>query len=198
MWRRLDLLPTVQKEFFQRTNLGGLFSIIFIFSLSWFVTNEIMHFNKIEIVTVMQVEEPGKNSHLLDPLTVLFNVTFPNCACNVLSLETEDKLGRFFSDYEHYVYVVTDNSLIKEKKNLDEDALEAQERRKGHIMNRWRLINKNGTVKMVKFERRENITQLTKQPSKFAQIKTEGCMVTGLLRIGKIPGSLKISTHNQL
>jgi len=155
MLRRLDLLPIVQKEFIQRTNPGGLLTILLIFSLSWLVTNEIMHFNKTQIVTVLQVEEPGKRSHLLDRLTVLFNVTFPNCACHVLSLETEDALGGFSTDYDHYVYVETTNGLIKEKKIFDKDALEAQENRKGHFMKKWRVINKNGTVKVVEFERGE-------------------------------------------
>lgn len=76
--------------------------------------------------------------------------------------------------------------------------MDAEERRKGHFLNRWRLINKNGTVEVVEFERGEEVSKLAKQPSRFALLKTEGCMVDGLLRIGKIPGSLKISTHNHL
>jgi len=199
MFRRLDLLPIVQKDIIQRTNTGGLFSLLLIFSLSWFVTYEIMMFNKTEIVTVVQVEEPGKDSHLLNRLTVIFNVTFPNCACDVLSIETQDKLGALFSDYDHYVYGEATKGLMKENHTFfDLDALEDQERRKGHSLNRWRLINKNGTVKVVEFEREEEISKLANQPSKFALLKTEGCTVDGLLRIGKIPGSLKISTKNHV
>lgn len=119
MLRRLDLLPIVQKDIIQWTNTGGLFTLLLIFSLSWFVTYEIMIFNKTEIVTVMQVEEPGKDSHLLNRLSVLFNVTFPNCACDVLSVETQDKLGSLFSDYDHYVYGEATKGLMKENKFLD-------------------------------------------------------------------------------
>jgi len=199
MLRRLDLLPIVQKDIIRRTNPGGLFTVLLIFSLSWFVTYEIVIFNKTEIVTMMQVEEPGEDSHLLNRLNVHFSVTFPNCTCDVLSLETQDKVGALFSDYDHYVYANTTNGLMKEKKIfVDDAALDYQEKRKGHFMNRWRLIKKNGTVKMVYFERGDEISKSANQPSNFALLKTEGCLVDGLLGIAKIPGSIKISTHNHL
>jgi len=114
MLRSLDLLPVVRNDIMENTCTGGVFSLLAIFSLGYFVMSEILIFKKTEIVSTLQVEEPGVTSHLLDRLTLQFNITFPNCACHVLSIETHDTLGGLYTDYEKKVYAKTNVELIQE------------------------------------------------------------------------------------
>jgi len=132
MWRRLDLLPIVPQDFSQKTNTGGCFTLLMVFSLSWFLIAEIMDFAKTEIVSNMQVEEPGKKSQLLDRLVIQFNVTFPNCSCHVLSVETIDMLGGFASDHLDDLYADKQDDDNVEYLNDEKIANRHQRDRKKH------------------------------------------------------------------
>jgi len=98
--------------------------------------SEIIIFKKTEIVSTLQVEEPGVTSHLLDRLTLQFNITFPNCACHVLSIETHDTLGGLYTDYEKKVYAKSNVELIQEKNVQGVKAVEVEGKRKGNFINK--------------------------------------------------------------
>jgi len=136
MLRSLDLLPVVRNDIMENTCTGGVFSLLAIFSLGYFVMSEILIFKKTEIVSTLQVEEPGVTSHLLDRLTLQFNITFPNCACHVLSIETHDTLGGLYTDYEKKVYAKSNVELIQEKNVQGVKAVEVEEKRKGNFINK--------------------------------------------------------------
>jgi len=196
MLRSVDLLPIVHKDFMQKTVTGGVFSVLAIFSLSWFVLFEIMSFRKIEMISVMKVEEPGEKSHLLDRLTLQFSINFTNCACHVLSVETEDTLGGFYTDYQEKVYAKSKIELVHKKTVQDAKAVEINEKRKGHFFNKYRLIKNGNDLDVVEFQEGNETSISADQPFRVEKVKTEGCVVNGILRTQKIPSSLRIVSYN--
>merc|ERR1719510_669570 len=149
-----------------------------------------------EIVTELVVEEPESSSHMVEMLSIRLNISFPYCACHVLSVETQDTLGmittNFGSGWEKRI-----QKMKKAGKSMLSDILEKQKLNRPYVL-KSRLIREGKKMTKVKFDD-VNATSLTvDQLQKSSTIGSEGCEVRAFMYIRKIPGNLHISTHNVL
>lgn len=193
MLRNFDLFPIVPKDFSEKTSTGGCFTVLLFLSLCWLIISEVMDFLRTEIISEVIVEDPSNDSHMVEMLSVHFNISFPNCACHILSVETQDTLGGFSTD-------LGSGGLLT---NKDED-LEAQIQRLGEQDSSSSRVRKRLNTPyvhktrilpsgdMVKYVRDRTIDDM---PSKITEFRGEGCEIRAFLYARKIPGNLHVTTY---
>jgi len=192
--RRLDLFPIVPKDIIEKTNTGGCFTVLIFLSLTWLIISEVAAFMTTEIVSELVVEQPESSSHMVELLSIKLNVTFPYCACHVLSVETQDTLGMITTDlgsgYEKRI-----QRMKKVGKSKISNIIEKQKLNRPYVFKN-RLIRKGRKIVKVKFKK-VNATLLTVDQIKrnSSIIAREGCEVKAFMYIRKIPGNLHISTY---
>jgi len=192
MLRNFDLFPVVPKDFSEKTSTGGCFTVLLFLSLGWLIVSEVMDFMRTEIISEVIVEDPSHNSHMVEMLSVHFNITFPNCACHVLSVETQDTLGGFSTD------LGTGGMLTNESEQFEADIKRLMEIDSFRTMNKW--LNKPYVHKTRLLPGGEKVTfvkdtTLDDMPSKVVEFKEEGCEIRAFLFARKIPGNLHVTTY---
>jgi len=192
--RRVDIFPIVPKDMIEKTNTGGCFTVLIFLSLTWLIFSEVATFMRTEIVSELVVEEPQSSRHMVEMLSIRLNISFPYCACHVLSVETQDTLGmittKFSSEYEKRI-----QKMKKGGRSKISNILEKQKLNRPYVL-KSRLIREDKKMTKIKFEE-VNATSLTVDQIKrnASTIGSEGCEVKAFMYIRKIPGHLHISTY---
>jgi len=189
----MDLFPIVPKDIAEKTNIGGFVTVLVTLSLSWFIISEVMTFMKTEIVSELVVEEPESSSHMVELLSIRMNVTFPYCACHILSVETQDTLGRITTDLGHG-YEKKIERMKKVGGSKISSILEKQKLNRPYVFKN-RLIRNGRGVKKVKFEDVNTTAMMMEKHLSNSSIAKEGCEVRAFMYIRKIPGNLHISSY---
>jgi len=192
MLRNFDLFPVVPHDFSEKTSTGGCFTVLLFLSLCWLIMSEVMDFMRTEIISEVIVEDPSYNSHMVEMLSVHFNMSFPSCACHVLSVETQDTLGGFSTDLGTGGMLTNEDDQFEAeiKKLMEEDSSKILKKRLNKpYVHKTRILPGGGKVKFVKD------TTLDDMPSKIVEFKGEGCEIRAFLYARKIPGNLHVTTY---
>jgi len=203
MLRNFDLFPVVPKDFSEKTSTGGCFTVLLFLSLCWLIISEVMDFMRTEIISEVIVEDPSYNSHMVEMLSVHFNMSFPNCACHVLSVETQDTLGGFSTDLGTGGILTNEDGQFEAeiKKLFEEDSSEMLKKSMNKpYEHKTRRLNKPYVHKTrilpggekVKFVKDATLDDM---PSKIIEFKGEGCEIRAFLYARKIPGNLHVTTY---
>jgi len=193
MLRNFDLFPVVPKDFSEKTSTGGCFTVLLFLSLCWLIVSEVMDFMRTEIISEVIVEDPSYNSHMVEMLSVHFNMSFPFCACHVLSVETQDTLGGFSTDLGAGGLLSNEDqefeAEIKKLMEQDDSSNIIKKRLNKPYVHKTRILSSGEKVKYVKD------TSLDDMPSKITEFKGEGCEIRAFLYARKIPGNLHVTTY---
>merc|ERR550534_258914 len=144
-----------------------------------------MAFMRTEIVSELVVEEPESSNHMVELLSIRLNLTFPYCACHVLSVETQDTLGMINTDlgrgYEKRI-----ERMKKVGGSKISNILEKQKLNRPYVFKN-RLIKKGKSVQKVKFEDVNMTALIWEEDLKKSTIAREGCEIKAFMYIRKIP-----------
>jgi len=95
----LDAFPKAHDDYRVKTTTGALVSIISIFIMIILFFSELRYYMKTEVVEHLYVNTTRSNS-----LTIDFDLSFPNIACNLLSIDAVDDRGIPHTDAVHELY----------------------------------------------------------------------------------------------
>jgi hypothetical protein len=103
--RKLDLFPKATDDFRLKTNSGAIVSIISIILMLLLFVGELRYYLKKEVVDHLSVNTTRTTS-----LKVSFDISFPEIACNLVSLNAVDDTGL---EQKDAVYIVYKHKLSK-------------------------------------------------------------------------------------
>ncbi|KAI0373709.1 Sec1-domain-containing protein [Pilatotrama ljubarskyi] len=192
-----------------KTRTGALLTLIAAAIIFSFTTIEFFDYRRVNIDTSIVVDRSRG-----EKLTVKMNITFPRVPCYLLSLDVMDISGETQSDITHNILktrldergVPVPNSIITELQN-DLDKINSQ-REGGYCGSCYGGVEPESgccnTCEEVRqayvnrgwsFNRPEAIEQCVQEgwSEKLKEQATEGCNISGRLRVNKVVGNIHLS-----
>eukprot|EP01006_Ploeotia_vitrea_P031874 TRINITY_DN64161_c0_g2_i1.p1 TRINITY_DN64161_c0_g2~~TRINITY_DN64161_c0_g2_i1.p1 ORF type:complete len:393 (+),score=38.73 TRINITY_DN64161_c0_g2_i1:78-1256(+) len=96
--KKLDVYPKTYDEFKERTFSGAAISVVSVVCIVILIISEINWYSKID-----RVDELYVDTNTTGKLPIFINITFPNVACDIISLDTMDGFGESQIDVDHSV-----------------------------------------------------------------------------------------------
>lgn len=98
--RNFDMFPRTLEDFRVRTNGGGVVSLVALALMALLFLSEVGYYFRVDTIDYLYVSDTAP----AEKLRVSFDLTFPNIACSLLTMDVVDDMGLVQTDAVHHIY----------------------------------------------------------------------------------------------
>ena len=98
--KKLDAFPRTLDDFRVRTNSGAIVSLVALGLMMLLFISEVSYYFRVDTVDYLYVSNAAPS----EKLTVSFDLSFPEVACSLITMDVVDDIGLVQNDAIHNIY----------------------------------------------------------------------------------------------